>query len=135
VEEQQEQQPMPYPRRRVLVVDDNVDVAESLGLLLRLGGHEVRVVHDGLAALEQVQADPPELVFLDIGMPGMDGNEVARRLRQQPGLDGLVLIALTGWGTSEDRRQTAEAGFDHHLVKPVEPEELEQLLADPKATR
>ena len=116
-------------RRRIVVVDDNVDAAESLALLLRLQGHEVRVAHDGPSALKMIQPERQELVFLDIGMPGMDGNEVARRLRQAPALNGLVLVALTGWGTPEDRRRTADAGFDHHLVKPVEPVALEQLLA------
>jgi signal transduction histidine kinase/ActR/RegA family two-component response regulator len=116
-------------RRRIVIVDDNVDAAESLATLLRLQGHEVRVAHDGPSGLQMIQPGRQELVFLDIGMPGMDGNEVARRLRQQPALNGLVLVALTGWGTPEDRRRTAVAGFDHHLVKPVEPAALDQLLA------
>ncbi len=116
-------------RRRVLVVDDNADAAESLALLLGLAGHEARVAHNGPDALRLAESDPPELVFLDLGMPGMDGFQVARRLRQLPGRDGLLLVALTGWGTQEDRRRTAEAGFDRHLVKPVEPQALEELLA------
>ena len=98
-------------------------------MLLRLQGHQVRVAHDGPAALEMVEVYRPEMVFLDIGMPGMDGYEVARRLRRQPGLESVQLAALTGWGQQEDRRRTAEAGFDHHLVKPVEPAALEGLLA------
>ncbi len=114
---------------RLLVVDDNQDAANSLAMLLRLQGHEVRVAHDGPAALEMVDVYRPEMVFLDIGMPGMDGYEVARRLRRQPGLESVRLAALTGWGQQEDRRRTAEAGFDHHLVKPVEPAALEGLLA------
>jgi signal transduction histidine kinase len=114
---------------RLLVVDDNEDAAESLALLLRLQGHEVRVAHDGPAALAMLNGYQPEMVFLDIGMPGMDGYEVASRLRQRPGLEDLRLAALTGWGQREDRRRTAEAGFDHHLVKPVEPALLEQVLA------
>jgi CheY-like chemotaxis protein len=120
------------PRRRVLVVDDNVDAAESLAVLLRLEGHEVRVAHDGPAALAAVEADPPDLVFLDIGMPVMNGYDVARRLRRRPGLGGLVLVAVTGWGQEEDRRRSREAGFDHHLVKPVEPDALHPLLARPR---
>jgi CheY-like chemotaxis protein len=111
------------------VVDDNRDAADSLALLLRLQGHEVRVAHNGLAALEFAKSYRPEMVFLDIGMPGMDGYEVARRLRRQPGLESVRLAALTGWGQSEDRRRTAEAGFNHHLVKPLEPNALASLLS------
>jgi signal transduction histidine kinase/CheY-like chemotaxis protein len=125
---QAEQQPPPSGRR-LLVVDDNQDAADSLAVLLRLQGHEVRVAYSGMAALEMTKTYSPDVVFLDIGMPGMDGYEVARRLRQQPGLGNVVLAALTGWGQQEDRRRTAEAGFDHHLVKPPEPEALERLLA------
>ncbi len=117
-----------YPCRRVLVVDDNVDAAESLAVLLRLGGHEVRVAHDGPGGLRLAQSDRPEVVFLDIGMPGMDGYEVARRLRQQAGRERMLVVALTGWGAQEDRRLSAEAGFDRHLVKPVEPHTLEEML-------
>jgi PAS domain S-box-containing protein len=117
------------PQRRILVVDDNVDAAESLAMLLRMAGHDVRVAHDGPAALTAVEADPPGLVFLDIGMPVMNGYDVAQRLRQQPGLKNLVLVAMTGWGQEEDRRRSKEAGFDHHLVKPADPDALQQLLA------
>jgi PAS domain S-box-containing protein len=121
------------PRRRIVVVDDNVDAAESLALVLRLAGHDVRVAHDGPTALAAVDADPPDLVFLDIGMPVMNGYEVARRLRQRPGRESLLLVAMTGWGQEEDRRLSREAGFDHHLVKPADPEALQRLLADPKS--
>jgi CheY-like chemotaxis protein len=114
---------------RLLVVDDNRDAADSLAMLLRLQGHEVQVAHDGPAALRIAAASRPDLVFLDIGMPGMDGYEVARRLRRTPGLQKVVLAALTGWGQQEDRRRTADAGFDHHLVKPPEPKALENVLA------
>jgi signal transduction histidine kinase/CheY-like chemotaxis protein len=114
---------------RLLVVDDHVDAADSLALLLRLQGHEVRVAYDGPAALELAQDHRPEMIFLDIGMPGMDGFEVARRVKQIPGMGCVRLAALTGWGQQEDRRRTAEAGFDHHLVKPAEPDALEKLLA------
>ena len=120
------------PQRRLLVVDDNVDAAESLALLLQLKGHDVRVVHDGPSALAAVEADPPDLVFLDIGMPVMNGYEVAQRLRQRPGLENLLLVAMTGWGQKEDRCRSQEAGFDRHLVKPVEPDALRQLLARPR---
>jgi len=120
---------MSSPGHRILVVDDNVDAADGFAMFLRLKGHEVQVAHDGATALQLTPSVRPEIVFLDIGMPGMDGNEVARRLRRQPELNGLVLVALTGWGSPEDRRRTAEAGFDHHLVKPVEPKALDGLLA------
>ena len=119
------------PRRRILVVDDNCDAADSLAMLLRLAGQDVRVAYDGPAALSQRDEFRPELMFLDIGMPGMDGYEVAQRLRQQPGLESLVLVAMTGWGQEEDRRRSREAGFDHHLVKPVEPDLLHKLLVQP----
>jgi PAS domain S-box-containing protein len=114
---------------RLLVVDDNQDAANSLAMLLRLQGHEVRVAYSGAAALEMTKTYAPDVVFLDIGMPGMDGYEVARRLRQQAGLEDVVLAALTGWGQQEDRRRTAEAGFNHHLVKPPEPHALEDVFA------
>jgi len=117
------------------VVDDNVDAAESLAVLLRLEGHEVRVAPDGPAALAAAQAEPPEMVVLDLGMPGMDGFEVARRLRGQPGSDGVLLVALTGWAQEEDRRRCYEAGFDGHLPKPVEWDALRQFLAHHKLLR
>ncbi|MFN2427389.1 MAG: PAS domain S-box protein [Candidatus Binatia bacterium] len=115
---------------RLLVVDDNEDAATSLAILLRLQGHDVRVAYDGPSALEAAAVYAPDLVFLDLGMPGMDGCEIARRMRKQPGLEQTVLAALTGWGQKADRRRTAEAGFDHHLVKPLEPRLLEKLIAD-----
>jgi PAS domain S-box-containing protein len=117
------------PPRRVLVVDDNRDAADSLAVLLRLMGQDVCVAYDGPSALAQAQEFRPALVLLDIGMPGMDGYEVARRLRQQPELGNVVVAALTGWGQEGDRRRSAEAGFDRHLVKPVDPAALEALLA------
>ncbi len=122
-------------RRRVLVVDDNADAADSLALVLRLEGQEVCVAHDGTKALELAAAFRPEVVFLDLGMPGMDGYEVARRLRGQPGLEQVVLVALTGWGQDEDRRRTREARFDHHLTKPADPEALRRLLSGPGGGR
>ncbi|WP_439627070.1 PAS domain S-box protein [Gemmata sp.] len=117
---------------RLLIVDDNRDAADSLAVLLELQGHEVRVAHNGPAALEVTKGYRPDVVFLDIGMPGMDGYEVARRLRQQPGLENVVLAALTGWGQKEDRRRTADAGFNHHLVKPPEPKAVAGVLAEVK---
>jgi len=117
------------PKRRILVVDDNEDGARSLAMMLRLQGHEVRVANDGPAALEIARADRPDLILLDLGMPGMDGYEVARRLREEHQLEGVVLAALTGWAQDEDRRRTREAGFNAHLIKPVDMEQLQGLLA------
>jgi signal transduction histidine kinase len=114
---------------RVLVVDDQADNAESLACLLRLHGHEVWVASDGPAALELARRQLPQAVLLDIGLPGMSGYEVALHLRQQPGMETVLLIAVTGYGRDEDRRRTRAAGFDHHLVKPVGPEEIHLLLA------
>ncbi|MBI1918938.1 MAG: response regulator [Planctomycetes bacterium] len=114
--------------RRVLIVDDNVDAANSLALMLRLQGHEVLVVHEGPAALEAATEFGPDVGVLDLGMPGMDGYELARRLRRLPGLESVLLIALTGWGQEEFRRRSKEAGFDHHLVKPADPRSLHELL-------
>lgn len=116
--------------RRVLVVDDNPDAAESLEMLLRVLGAETRVAGDGEAALAAVRDFHPSIVLLDLGMPGMDGYEVARRIRERPDeLGRPLLIALTGWGQPEDRRRTREAGFDDHLVKPVDLGVLKSLLA------
>jgi CheY-like chemotaxis protein/two-component sensor histidine kinase len=121
----------PAPRaRRVLVVDDNRDLAESLAMVLRLWGHDVRVAYDGRSALETAQEYAPEVVLLDIGLPQLDGFEVARRLRQRPELRQARLVAITGYGRDEDRRRSAEAGFDLHLTKPVDPAELQPLLVD-----
>jgi CheY-like chemotaxis protein len=123
------------PSRRVLVVDDHADAADSLAMLLRMEGHEVRVARSGPAAVREVRADRPEVILLDLGMPGMDGFEVARQLRQSPGLTDICLVALTGWGQEEDRRRTREAGFDDHFVKPVDPDDLRALLARGQPTR
>jgi CheY-like chemotaxis protein/two-component sensor histidine kinase len=114
---------------RVLVVDDNRDAADSLGVLLGLLGAEVEVVHGGADALRALETSRPSLVLLDIGMPGMDGYEVARRIRAMPALAGVTIAALTGWGQPEDRRRTREAGFDVHLVKPPDLAALEALVA------
>ena len=118
----------PLPAWRVLVVDDNIDAAESLGLILRLEGQEVSVKYDGSSALADAESDPPDMAFLDLGMPKMDGYELARRFRTNTKLRNVVLIALTGWGQPEDRQRTKDAGFDLHIVKPVEPAALHELL-------
>ncbi len=119
----------PCPPRRVMVVDDNHDAADSLGLLLALEGAEVRVAYDGPAALEILDAFQPAVVVLDIGMPGMDGLELAQRIRRQPRFRDVALIALTGWGQAEDRRRSRAAGFDYHLTKPVDIDKLRTVLA------
>lgn len=137
-DEEPEQRVLRTSGHRLLVVDDNKDAAVSLATLLRLQGHEVLVVHDGASALTLTSSYRPNLVFLDIGMPGMDGYETARRMRQQPGLENVVLVAVTGWGQRDDLRRAADAGFNHHLVKPPEPNAIERLLAElryPEADR
>jgi len=113
---------------RVMVVDDNRDAAESLALMLELNGHEVTVCHDGRSALAAAPRCQPEVVLLDIGMPGMNGYEVAERLRQTDAGQQLLLVALTGWGQEEDKRRAVVAGFDHHLTKPVDPASLNAVL-------
>jgi CheY-like chemotaxis protein len=105
---------------QVLVVDDNQDAADSLAALLEIDGFDVRAEYGGAAAVSAVAERIPDMIIMDLGMPGMDGYEAARAIRQQPGADKILLIALTGWGQSDARRRTTEAGFDHHLVKPVE---------------
>lgn len=115
--------------RRILVVDDEPDSALTLAMLLQLRGHHADVAHDGAEALRQADAVEPDVVLLDIGLPGMDGYEVCRRLRERPRGRSMFIVALTGWGQEEDRRRTREAGFDLHLVKPVDPEELLRVLA------
>jgi signal transduction histidine kinase len=117
------------PTLRILVVDDNREAANTLGLLLKLAGHEVRVAYDGPAALEAARTFQPQVLLQDIQMPGMSGFEVARRLRAQSARGNPMFVALTGYGSDDDRRQCLEAGFDHHLVKPVELDTLEKILA------
>jgi len=114
--------------QRILVVDDNQDSADTLGDLLRLWGHEVQLAHDGPQALACAESFRPEIVLLDIGLPGMDGYGVAERLRRESRLPGLLLIALTGFGQHEDRRRSFEAGFDFHLTKPVHPGALRKMI-------
>ena len=117
------------PARRVLLVDDSVDAAEALSMLLETLGHEVRTMHDGTSALAIVDEFRPEAVILDIGLPGMDGFALARELRKLPSAHDVLLIALTGYGGDEDRLRARAAGFDHHLVKPVSFADLEDLIA------
>jgi PAS domain S-box-containing protein len=118
----------PFAGQRILVVDDNRDAADTLGLLLEADGAEVRVVYDGRAALAMAESFTPSSVMLDIGMPGMDGYEVARRLRQDERFANMRIVALTGWGQDSDRRQTRNRGFTHHLTKPVSLEDLYKIL-------
>ncbi|WP_020651647.1 hybrid sensor histidine kinase/response regulator [Massilia niastensis] len=113
----------------VLVVDDNVDAAVTLSMILEMSGHETRVAHDGVEAIQALEAFRPRLAFLDIGMPRMDGYETARAIRRMPGLEQVVLVALTGWGAEDDRNRTSAAGFDHHLTKPVLLADVERILA------
>ncbi len=129
--------PLAPKGRKVLIVDDNRDAADGLAMLLRLAGHEIRVAYEGRAALSLAQAFRPDVALLDIGMPGMNGYELARAFRLEPWGQTPTLVALTGWGQDEDRRRAAEAGFDRHLTKPVDPAQIEALLdsgaADPSA--
>jgi signal transduction histidine kinase/CheY-like chemotaxis protein len=119
----------PHVRCRVLVVDDNQDSADSLAMLLRIMGHEVRTAHDGLEAISAAATFQPDVAILDIGLPKLNGYDVAKRIREQPRGKDIVLVALTGWGQEDHRRRSKDAGFDHHLTKPVEFDVLEQILA------
>jgi signal transduction histidine kinase/ActR/RegA family two-component response regulator len=115
-------------RRRVLLVDDNADSREALAMALSIAGHEVRVAVDGPSALAEAGQFQPEIALLDIGLPGMDGYELARRLKARSGDDGIILVALTGYGHEDDRRRGKESGFDHYLVKPASPESILAVL-------
>jgi CheY-like chemotaxis protein/nitrogen-specific signal transduction histidine kinase len=117
--------------RRILLIDDNVDLTTTMSALLRLGGHEVAVCCDGPSGIDAATELQPEVILVDIGLPGMNGYEVAGRLRKMPVFDRTVLVAVTGYGQADDRRRAREAGFDHHLVKPVFFEALQQLLNSP----
>ncbi|APW63485.1 ATP-binding protein [Paludisphaera borealis] len=121
------------PHSRVLVVDDSEDIAESLGRVLSLKGHEVHLAHDGEKAFALAGSLRPDFAVLDIGLPGMNGYELARAIRKQPWGRAITLIAVTGWGQINDRRRSSEAGFNHHLVKPVEPTTLLQLIGSPSS--
>jgi PAS domain S-box-containing protein len=122
-------EPHAATRARVLVVEDNVDAADALAMLLEVLGHSVQVAHDGLAALEAMQRTRPDVMLVDIGLPGIDGFEVARRVRAAQTGRSILLVALTGYGRDEERERTRAAGFDHHLTKPVEVDALERLVA------
>jgi len=115
-------------RRCVLVADDNLDAGETLAILLRLDGHDVYVATDGLEAIELFGRVNPDVAILDIGMPGLSGHEVARRIREAQSTKPVTLIALTGWGQQADKERAAASGFDHHFTKPVEPTTLSRLL-------
>jgi CheY-like chemotaxis protein len=115
--------------KRILIVDDNADAANSLAQVLALDGHVAEAVYSASAALNWAASFAPEVVLLDLGLPEMDGYEVARRLRQRPEFVGVRIVALTGYGQSEDVRRSSEAGFDDHLTKPVDFAALERVLA------
>ena len=115
--------------RRILVADDDQDSAESLAMLFKMMGHEVRAAQDGLAAVDLAEIFRPDLIVLDIGMPGLDGYEVCRRIRQHAWGQAIVIAALTGWARDEDRDRSEQAGFNHFLVKPVDSKALEDLIA------
>jgi CheY-like chemotaxis protein len=120
--------PVAETRLRVLVADDNRDAADTLALLLEMNGHDVVVAHSGLEALRLGSEAPPHAMILDIGMPDITGYEVARRIRQETWGGGIFLVAVTGWGQSDDKARATAAGFDQHLTKPVDPDQIEKLL-------
>jgi CheY-like chemotaxis protein len=113
----------------ILIADDNRDSADSLAMYLTIKGHDTNTVYDGEQAVAAAEAIRPDVVLLDIGMPKLDGYEVCRRIREQPWGRGTLIVALTGWGQKQDEGRTAAAGFDRHMVKPVEPAALTSLLA------
>lgn len=115
---------------RILVVDDNHDSALSLAMMLSLMGHDTRTAHDGESAVETAESFLPEVVLLDIGLPKLNGYEVAQRIRERPWGASMFLIAVTGWGQEEDRQRSSEVGLNVHMVKPVEPAALEKLLTE-----
>ena len=124
---------MPAPlssvsKRRILVVDDNVDAADALTTLLELEGHEVRTVYSGEEAIDVLSLYGPDVILLDLGLPGMSGLDVARRIRATPATQDVTMIAITGWGQPQDREKTAEAGFDFHFTKPVDVGQLHQAI-------
>jgi CheY-like chemotaxis protein len=120
----------PTSRLRLLVVDDNKDSVDSLSTLLRLMGNDVMQAYDGVEAVDVVHSFRPDVVLLDVGLPRRNGYEAARLIRGESWGQDVVLIALTGWGQEQDRKRSREAGFDHHLVKPVDPKALMKLVAD-----
>ena len=116
------------PKYRVLIADDNRDVTEVFEIMLTMMGHTVESAHDGIEAVEKAAGFHPDVIILDIGMPGLNGYDAARRIRETDTGKKAVLIAITGWGDAKDKRQSDEAGFNHHLVKPVDPLALAELL-------
>ena len=118
------------PQRRILVVDDNTDAAETLAIMLGFMGHEVRMAHDGEAGVAAAAAFRPVLVLMDLGMPRLNGYQAARRIRAEPWGSAPLLVALTGWGADDDRQRTRDAGFDRHLVEPVDPAALAKMIAE-----
>jgi len=116
------------PPRRIVIADDNEDSAQSFAMLLSFSGHEVKVAHDGAEALDTLRSFRPDVAFLDIGMPGLTGYEVAQAVRAEPWGRKVTLIAVTGWGQPDDMRRAHTAGFDRHLVKPIDPDEVDRLL-------
>jgi DNA-binding response OmpR family regulator len=122
--------PRPTGSLRILVVDDNRDAADSLAMLLRITGHETHTAHDGEEAIAAARRLEPAVILLDLGLPRLNGFETCREIRQQAWARDAVIVALTGWGQDDDRRRSSEAGFDAHLVKPVDHTELLALIAD-----
>jgi len=114
--------------RRIVIADDNEDSAQSFAMLLSFSGHEVKIAHDGAEALDAVRNFRPDVAFLDIGMPGLTGYEVAQAVRAEPWGRDVTLIAVTGWGQPDDKQRAHTAGFDRHLVKPIDPDEVDRLL-------
>ena len=119
----------------MLLIEDNVDITEFIRIQLEMWGHEVSVAHDGPSGLEAALRVRPEIALLDVGLPGMDGYELARRIRREPAGRQIHLVAMTGYGRPEDRARALAAGFDAHLVKPVDPRHLQELLGSPTAAR
>ena len=124
--------PVKVEAGRILVVDDNRDQTQSLKKLLELHGHEVEIAFDGPSALEVIERFSPDFALIDIGLPGMNGHEIARRIRERPALNHTTVVAQTGWGQDHDHKRSEEAGFDHHLVKPVDLVSLNRILATPR---
>jgi len=120
-------------RRRILVADDNSDAASSLGMLLEMMGHEVCIVHDGVEAVEKASTFGPDIILLDLGMPQLNGYEACSRIRAQPSNKGTLIVALTGWTQDDKIKRSQQAGFDFHLIKPVELPALEKLLRESPA--
>jgi CheY-like chemotaxis protein len=127
-------EPACVAKYRILIVDDLEDSADSLAMLLRMSGHEVHTAYDGEEAVTAAEKLRPEVVLLDIGMPKLNGYDACRRIREKPWGKSILLIAVTGWGQEDDRRRTVESGFNHHLVKPVNPRDLMKVLAQLQAT-